>query len=272
MTPGHGDDPQQQPLRERSRALFEELASLPDGDPRRQDLREALVELHAGLAHSIARRFSRRGQPDDDLAQVAMLGLLKSVDRFDPSRPVEFSSFATPTIRGEIRRHFRDTSWAVHVPRGLRELAVQIPPVVEQLTTELGRSPRPSEIAERLGTDRSRVVEALEAADSYSAVPLDTPTREGRPTSETLGRVDEALERIDERMALRPLIEALDERERTILLLRFFEEKSQSQIAAEVGISQMHVSRLLSRTLTQLNEALQAADRAPQPPPRPVRP
>lgn len=271
MTSGDGDHPQQ-PLRERSRALFDELATLDEGDPRRHELREQLVELHAGLAHSIARRFSRRGQPDDDLAQVAMLGLLKSIDRFDPSRPVEFSSFATPTIRGEIRRHFRDTAWAVHVPRGLRELAVQIPPAVEQLTTELGRSPRPSEIADHLGADRHRVVEALEAADAFSAVPLDATTRDGRPTAETLGSVDDALERIDERLALRPLIEALDERERTILMLRFFEEKSQSQIAAQVGISQMHVSRLLSRTLAQLNEGLQAAESPAQPPPSPVRP
>jgi RNA polymerase sigma-B factor len=269
VTPRHGDD-EHVDLRARSHALFDELAALPEGDPRRQDLREALVELHAGLAYSIARRFSRRGQPDDDVHQVAMLGLLKSIDRFDPSRPVEFSSFATPTIRGEIRRHFRDTAWAAHVPRGLRELAVQIPPAVEQLTSELGRSPRPSELAERLGADRSRVVEALEAADAFSAVPLDTPVREGRPMTETLGSVDAALERIDERLALRPLIEALDERERTILMLRFFEEKSQSQIAAQIGISQMHVSRLLSRTLSQLNEQLQAADA--QDSPSPVRP
>lgn len=188
-----------------------------------------------------------------------MLGLLKSIDRFDPARPVEFSTFATPTISGEIRRHFRDNAWALHVPRGLRELAVQIPPTVESLTSELSRSPRPSEIAERLDEPVERVIEAMEAADAYSAVTLDTPKHDGRPLTETLGAPDEALERIDERQALRPLIEALDERERAILMMRFFEEMSQSQIAARIGISQMHVSRLLSRTLRDLHDQLEAA-------------
>lgn len=244
---------------ERSHALFDELAGLEPGDPRHAEVRAALVELHAGLAYSIAHRFSRRGQPDDDLQQVAMLGLLKSIDRFDPSRPVEFSTFATPTIRGEIRRHFRDTAWAVHVPRGLRELAVHLPQAVEDLTTELERSPRPSEIAARLGVETERVVEAMEAADAYSAVTLDTPSGDGRPLAETLGSADSALARIDERQALRPLIQALPERERSILMMRFFEEMSQSQIAARVGISQMHVSRLLSRTLRDLHDQLEAA-------------
>lgn len=245
--------------REQSHALFDELAGLDPASPRHAEVRAELVELHAGLAHSLAHRFSRRGQPDDDLQQVAMLGLLKSIDRFDPGRPVEFSTFATPTIRGEIRRHFRDTAWAVHVPRGLRELAVRIPPAVEGLTSELGRSPRPSEIAAKLDTPAERVVEALEAADAYSAIALDSPHHEGRPLTETLGSADDALERIDERAALRPLIEALPERERSILMMRFFEEMTQSQIATRIGISQMHVSRLLARTLTDLREQLDEA-------------
>lgn len=245
--------------RERSRALFSELASLDANDPRHTQVRAELVELHAGLAYNLAHRFSRRGQPDDDLEQVAMLGLLKAIDRFDPDRPVAFSSFATPTIRGEIRRYFRDSSWAVHVPRGLRELAVQIPVAIESLTSELHRAPRPSEIAAHLGTDTDRVVEALEAADAYAAVPLESPATAGRPLSETLGSSDKALDRINDRQAVRPLIEALPERERAILMMRFFGEMSQSQIAERVGISQMHVSRLLSRTLRDLHAQLDQA-------------
>lgn len=245
--------------REQSVELFTELVGLEQGSPRDAKVRAELVQLHAGLAYSIAHRFSRRGQPDDDLEQVAMMGLLKSVDRFDPARGLEFSTFATPTIRGEIRRHFRDTAWALHVPRGLRELATQIPPAVEELTVELRRSPRPSEIAARLGTDPERVVEALEASDAFTTIPIEAPSREGRPLTETLGSPDDALARIDEREALRPLIQALPERERAILMMRFFDEMSQSQIAARVGISQMHVSRLLSRTLRDLHDELEAA-------------
>jgi len=246
-----------------SRALFAELVSLEADDPRRQKIRGDLVALHAGLAHGLARRFSRGGQHDDDIDQVAMLGLLKAVDRFRPDRGVEFSSFATPTIRGEIRRHFRDTAWATHVPRGLRELATQIPPVTEHLTGRLGRAPKPSEIAAELEVTRERVMEALEAVEAHSTVPLESPAFEGRPLTETVGSTDEALERIEERQALRPLIEALPERERTILMLRFFDECSQSQIADVVGVSQMHVSRLLARTLTQLREQLAEAAATP---------
>ncbi len=245
--------------RARSRELFAALATLPADDPRRTDVRAQLVTLHTGLAYTFARRFSRRGQPDDDLEQVALVGLIKAVDRYDPARGVEFSTFASPTILGELRRHFRDTSWDVHVPRGLRELVVQIPPVVEQLTRELHRSPRPSEIAARLGVATERVVEALEAADAYAALPLDTPAGDGRPLAESLGDVDAALARVDERATLRPLIAALPERERTILRLRFFEEMSQSQIAEQVGVSQMHVSRLLTRTLETLRVGLAQA-------------
>ncbi len=243
-------------MRARSRALFDRLARLDAADPQREHVRSDLVALHAGLAHGQARRFSRRGQPDEDLQQVAMIGLIKAIDRFDPGREIEFSSFAMPTIRGEIRRHYRDTAWAVHVPRGLRELSVQIPPAVEVLTAALGRSPRPTEIAGHLGVDTDRVVEALGATEAFTAVPLDTPASAGQALTETIGGVDEALDRVDERETLRPLIEALPERERTILLLRFFAEMSQSQIAEQVGLSQMHVSRLLSRTLRDLHDQL----------------
>lgn len=258
MTEGFGEDGRAAALAT-SRALFAEMATLDADDPRRLQIRDDLVRLHAGLAHGLARRFSRGGQHDDDLAQVAMLGLLKAIDRFEAGRGVEFSSFATPTIRGEIRRHFRDTAWATHVPRGLRELATQIPPATERLTARLGRAPKPSELAEDLGVTRERLMEALEAAEAYSTVPLEAPSFEGRSLAETVGDTDEALERVEERQALRPLIEALPERERTILMLRFFEERSQSQIAEAVGVSQMHVSRLLARTLSQLHDQLAEA-------------
>lgn len=254
----HHDDADS--AKERSRALFDELAALDPADPRRSAVRSALVEVHAGLAYSIARRFSQRGQPDDDLQQVAMIGLLKSIDRFEPARGIAFSSFATPTIRGEIRRYFRDTAWAVHVPRGLRELAVAIPPAVEELTATLHRAPRPSEIAAALGTDVDRVVEALDAAEGYSAVALDAPSDQGFSVADTLGVHDDALDLIDERQALRPLLDALPERERSILVMRFFDEMSQSQIAARVNLSQMHVSRLLARTLSELHDQLARAD------------
>ena len=245
--------------RDRSNELFAQLAALPADDPRRQQVRDDLVTLHAGLAHSVARQFRRRGEQDEDVTQVALLGLVKAVDRFDPGRAVEFSTFATPTIRGEVRRYFRDSSWAVHVPRGLRELAVQIPPAVEELSARLHRSPRPSEIAAHLGVDTERVMEALDAAEAYTTVPLDSPVLEGRALVESLGQADAALDRVNERETLRPLLAALPERERTILMLRFFEEMSQSQIAERVGVSQMHVSRLLARTLATLREGLAEA-------------
>jgi len=246
-------------LRERSRALHVRLAQLDSDDPERAQVRDQLVALHAGLAHAQARRFYRRGEPSEDLQQVAMLGLIKAIDRYDPDRKVEFSTFATPTILGELRRHFRDTAWAVHVPRGLRELSVQIEPAVAELTAQLHRSPRPSEIAARLGVSTERVVEALEAKDAYATVPLETPLPEGRTVLDTLGSTDAALDRVNEREALRPLIAALPERERTILRLRFFEEMSQSQIATRVGVSQMQVSRLLAGTLATLREGLASA-------------
>lgn len=249
--------------RDRSNELFAQLTALPADDPRRAQVRVELVSLHAGLAHAVARRFGRRGEHDEDITQVAMLGLVKAVDRFDPSREVEFSTFATPTIRGEVRRYFRDSSWAVHVPRGVRELAVQVPAAVEELSARLHRSPRPSEIAAHLGVDTERVMDALDAAEAYSTIPLDSPVADGRPLSDSFGQHDAAFDRVDEREALRPLVAALPERERTILMLRFFEEMSQSQIAEQVGVSQMHVSRLLARTLTSLREGLaEAADPA----------
>jgi RNA polymerase sigma-B factor len=245
---------------ERSRELFAALQRFDEGSPAWHTTREELVVLHRPLARSIARRFVGRGEPMDDLEQVAMLGLLKAIDRYDPDRGAAFSTFATPTVLGEVRRHFRDTGWAVHVPRGLQEARASVLKAVEELTNQLGRAPRVSEIAAHLETSREQVLAGLEVAEAYAAVPLDLPRgADGRSPADSLGDLDGRLGSIDEREALRPLLAALPERERRVLYLRFFEERSQSQIASEIGVSQMHVSRILSRTLETLRDGLHRA-------------
>lgn len=245
--------------RARSTELFETLARLQPDDPAHITTRNELAALHAPLARLLARRFAQRGESLDDLQQVASIGLLKAIDRFDPDRGLQFSTFATPTILGELKRYFRDTGWALRVPRGMKEMRTKVLLATEALQGELGRSPTPSEIAAHIGVDVDVVSDAIEAADAYSAAPLDavtTSSGESRPLSETLGDIDAAIEQVDEREALRPLIAMLPERERTILSLRFFQEMTQSQIAEEMGISQMHVSRLLAKTLAQLRAGM----------------
>jgi RNA polymerase sigma-B factor len=246
--------------RERSHELFVQLVALPADDPARGPLREQLAALHTPLARSLTRRFTNRGEPSEDLQQVAMLGLVKAIDRYDPERGAAFTTFATPTVLGELRRHFRDTGWAVHVPRGLQEARAAVQKAVDELSTTLERAPNASEIATHLGISREQVLEALEVAEAYASVPLEGGSGDdsGSPAA-TLGALDQALAQVEDRAALRPLLAELGEREQRILYLRFFEERSQSQIAAEVGISQMHVSRLLARTLTQLREGMHAA-------------
>lgn len=238
--------------------LLERMASLAPGDPERLHLREQLTRRHLPLAEHLAARFSGRGEPQDDLAQVATIGLLKALDRFDPTRGVPFGAYAVPTMLGEIKRHFRDRGWAMRVPRRVQEAGRLLADTREVLTQELGRAPTVAELAERTGHEADDVVEVLEAANAYSTVPLDT----GSPTSPALalGEDDAALENVENREALRPLLAALPVRERRILVLRFVRGMSQSQIAAEVGISQMHVSRLLSRTLAQLRDGLGDVD------------
>jgi RNA polymerase sigma-B factor len=211
------------------------------GDAR---LRDELVAAHLGLAEYLARRFANRGESLDDLVQVASLGLLKAVDRFEPERGLEFSTYATPTIVGELKRHFRDKGWAVRVPRRVQELHLRTGETIRALAQELGRSPTIPEIARRLQTSEEEVLEAIEAGQAY------------RPTfSAQLGEEDTEIGGVERRMTLSPLLAKLPERERRILHLRFFEGLTQSEIAARVGISQMHVSRLLSRSLQQLREA-----------------
>ncbi|MFC9703791.1 RNA polymerase sigma factor SigF [Streptomyces sp. NPDC056943] len=241
-----------------ARALFIELRELPEGSPEKAELRNRLVRMHLPLVEHLARRFRNRGEPLDDLTQVATIGLIKSVDRFDPERGVEFSTYATPTVVGEIKRHFRDKGWAVRVPRRLQELRLSLTTATAELSQQHGRSPTVHELAERLGISEEEVLEGLESANAYSTLSLDVPDTddESPAVADTLGAEDEALEGVEYRESLKPLLEDLPPREKRILLLRFFGNMTQSQIAQEVGISQMHVSRLLARTLASLREKL----------------
>ncbi len=241
-------------------ALFVELAELPEHNRRREKLRDRLVEGHLPVAQHIARRFAHRGEPLDDLEQVATLGLINAVDRFEPDRGVDFLSYAVPTITGEVRRHFRDQGWAMRVPRSLKDLHVTLGAAMSELSQQLGRAPTATELAHHLDLPREQVVEGLEAANAYRGKSLDSLLVDQDGSSGTLadaiGTADYELERVEYREALAPLLAELTERERTILMLRFFGNMTQTQIAERVGISQMHVSRLLAHTLATLREGL----------------
>jgi len=241
--------------RDDTKELFAELHKT--GDP---EIRETLARLHLPLVEYLAKRFTERGESLDDLVQVGSVGLLKAIDRFDLERGVEFSTYATPTIVGELKRYFRDKGWAVRVPRRLQELSLRLNQIVATLTQELGRSPTVAEIAKRAEVDTDEVLEALESGQAYSAMSLDVPTNseeEDSPLrSDRLGAEDPALENLEYLASLQPLISQLPEREQTILYLRFFQGMTQSRIAERVGISQMHVSRLLTRTLGFLREGV----------------
>jgi RNA polymerase sigma-B factor len=252
-------------VRERgyARNLFTQLAALPEGDGERLRIRGELVEIHLPLVEYLARRFRNRGEWLDDLTQVATIGLIKSIDRFDLDRGVEFSTYATPTIVGEIKRHFRDKGWAVRVPRRLQELKLALTKAIGDLAQRQGRAPTVAELAAHLQMSEEEVLEGLESANAYSTVSLDAPDsgdEDAPAVAESLGMLDEALEGVEYRESLKPLLERLPPREKRILLLRFFGNMTQSQIATELGISQMHVSRLLARTLTQLREGLTTED------------
>jgi RNA polymerase sigma-B factor len=224
-----------------------------------QELREELIEAHLGLVEYLSRRFAGRGEPLEDLIQVATIGLIKAVDRFDPEREVEFSTYATPTIVGELKRHFRDKGWAVRVPRRLQELNLQLGEIMGQLAQKLGRSPTVAEMAEAAGTSEDEVLEGLDSAHAYTLTSLDAPAgEEDLALREQIGNEDEALELLEYRTSLLPLLEQLPPRERTMLYLRFFRGMTQSEIADRLGISQMHVSRLLTKTLANLREGLQS--------------
>jgi RNA polymerase sigma-B factor len=246
--------------RERSMELFAEFTLDATRPGRRRECRDALVHLHLPLVDHCARRFRNRGEPFDDLVQVGTIGLLKSIDRFDPDRGVEFSTYATPTIIGEIKRYFRDKGWAIRVPRRLQEMRMMIGTATSELSQSLGRSPTPREIAEQIGVSVEEVMEGLESSNAYSTLSLDagSDSEEGGGTSilDAIGEDDAALEHVEIRESIKPLLEQLPPREKQILMLRFFRGMTQSQIAAEIGVSQMHVSRLLTRTLEQLRESL----------------
>jgi RNA polymerase sigma-B factor len=231
---------------------FEEFSATRD-----PVLREQLIEAHLGLAEYLARRFTNRGEPLDDLVQVASLGLVKAVERFDPSRGLEFTTFATPTIVGELKRHFRDKGWAVRVPRRVQELHLRVTRVVDELALELGRSPTVQEIAVRGGTTEDEVIEAMEAGSAYRSTSLDAGRGDDDESPGLIGQLgdtDPELSGAERRAALSPLIAALPEREQAMLYLRFYEGLTQSEIAQHLGISQMHVSRLLTRSLAQLRD------------------
>jgi len=234
--------------------MFEQLAALEAGTSEHEALRAALIERHLPLVTFMARKFADRGEPLDDLIQVGTIGLIKAIDRFEISKGFEFSTFATPTIVGEIKRHFRDKTWAVRVPRRLQELGASVTKATTELTQKLDRSPTPKEIAKHLGITVDDVAEALESNAAYSTVSLDVTSETSTSIGETFGALDEALEGVEYRESLKPLLAQLDDREKRILQMRFFDNLSQSQIATELGISQMHVSRILNKVLTHLRE------------------
>ncbi len=239
-----------------ARDLLQEYAQTRDAA-----LRERLVMAHASLAAYLARKYAYRGEPIEDILQVAQVGLLGALDRFDPSRGVEFSTFATATIVGEIKRYFRDKSWSVHVPRRLRELNNQLMRTMETLSQELGRSPTIEEIAEASQVPFENVVEALEVGQAYNPVSLDTEvaeTRGGQPSSlmDYLGSEDKEMRRAEERHTVAEAMAALPEQLRAIIRLRYFDDLPQAEIARRLGISQMHVSRLQREALRRMREMI----------------
>jgi RNA polymerase sigma-B factor len=240
--------------REELRRRLEEYAATRD-----TTVRDEIVGAQVGLAEYLARRFRNRGEPIEDLIQVALLGLLKAVERFDPARGLEFSTFATPTIVGELKRHFRDKGWAVRVPRRVQELHLRMGSVVNALSQELGRSPTIPEIAARAEVSVDEVLEAMEAGRAYrfssiDASPGDDEERGTAAATAQLGTDEPGLEEVEHRLMLTPLLESLPKREQMIVQLRFFRGMTQSEIAERLGISQMHVSRLLARSLNQLRD------------------
>lgn len=216
-------------------------------------LRNRLIEENLPLARSLARRFANRNEPLDDLEQVAMLGMLKAVERFDPDRGIPFGAFAVPTVLGELRRHFRDRGWMVRVPRRVQDLHLRIGSVVSELSHELGRSPTPREIADAAGVRAEEVLEALDAGNRYRPASLDLGESSGGDAAR-LSQVDPELLSVEDRATLLRLLQRLPERERRVLYMRFFDDLTQAEIADEIGVSQMHVSRMLTRSLDALQE------------------
>ncbi|MCW2717423.1 MAG: polymerase, sigma 28 subunit, Sig subfamily [Pseudonocardia sp.] len=241
--------------------ILAQFAALSVEDPQRRVLRDRLATAFLPVVRHIALRYQGRGEPTADLEQAGAVGLLGALERFDPGYGKDFLSFAVPTITGSIRRHFRDRTWSMRVPRRLKDLQGTIRDATEVLSETLGRAPRPSEIAAHLQTSVDEVIDALNAAHAHTPDSLDVLlTSAGRPLGDRLGQVDTALDSVDYRVALRSALQELPDREREILILRFFDDMTQTQIATAVGISQMHVSRLLSRSLATLHERIAVND------------
>jgi RNA polymerase sigma-B factor len=239
--------------------LLADYATTSMHDMRRPGLRQRLIVAYLPVAKNIARRYARRGEPLEDLVQVATMGLINAIDRYDPGRGHHFLGYAIPTITGEVRRHFRDKAWSVRVPRRLKELHLAINKLTAELYHELGHAPRPSEIAARLGASIDEVLEALEVSPAYHADSLDemrVAEDDGPTLGDRLGETDGRYEQFVNSHALAPYLAALPAREHDILIMRFFQDMTQSQIAERLGISQMHVSRLLAAILAGLRDAV----------------
>ncbi|MDX2389218.1 SigB/SigF/SigG family RNA polymerase sigma factor [Streptomyces sp. DK15] len=248
-----------------SRTFFERLRTLDEGTRERQYVRNTLIEMNLSLVQFAARRFRNRtdGTDIEDIIQVGTIGLIKAIDRFDPALGNEFATLALPYITGEIKRHFRDTTWAVRVPRRLQELRIELARGKEELHAVLDRAPTVRELAEHLELTDEEVVEGLVAANGHSSQPLDSEADESseravRPLAEVLGNEDPALELFEDFRTLAPLLEGLAGRDRLILRMRFGQEMTQAQIGERLGISQMQISRILTRTLTRLREGMLA--------------
>ncbi|MFC4068764.1 SigB/SigF/SigG family RNA polymerase sigma factor [Actinoplanes subglobosus] len=243
---------------DRAGELINDFAAMPADHPSRPMLRDRVIEAWMPLAKHLAGRYAGRGEPVDDLHQVAVMGLIKAVDRFDAERGIEFAGFAIPTIVGELKRHFRDRTWSIRVPRRLQELRLAITGANNDLTHTLGRSPTVADIAAHLNLSEEEVLEGLEGARAYNSTSLSTPANaEGTMSlGDTLGGEDTGFELAELRIALGPAMAALDEREQKIISLRFYGNLTQSEIAEQVGVSQMHVSRLLARALAKLRTRL----------------
>jgi RNA polymerase sigma-B factor len=243
--------------------LLRKYHGLAEDDPRRPTLREQLVHEYLPLVHYLARRMAQRAEVLPDLVQVGSIGLLNAIDRFDPARGVEFATFAVPTISGEIRRYFRDTGWCLHVPRRAQELQTAIREAEASLSQELGRSPTLDEVAQRVDVAPERVLEAKEVAAARTPISTDAMAGEDdSPEPLPLPAIEEGFDQAEARAVLRPALETLPGREREILMLRFVGERTQAEIARIVGVSQMQVSRLISRSLNQLREVLEEHDMA----------
>ena len=243
--------------REQERRLFERFQR--DGD---LAARAELAERFLPLARKLARRYERASEPLDDLIQVASLGLLKAIDRFDADRGDAFSSYAVPTILGELKRHFRDSGWSVHVPRGMQERVLEVNAAVERLSRDLGRSPSPQQVALKLDLPVERVLEAMEAGAAYDTTSLDRPRRllddePGGTLADGIGETDDRFELVEDRLTIGRGVRALPQRERTILYLRFAEGLTQAEIGERMGMSQMHVSRLIRRAIDRLRAVAQ---------------